>query len=77
MEVSWLAPQQDLQKSYLEEILVHLRQISIWDSPNEMLSFMQEILAIIYVNDQPEVDIKLSRVFFCSNYKFVIFSGPA
>ena len=58
MEVSWLAPQQDLQKSYLEEILVHLRQISIWDSPNEMLSFMQEILAIIYVNDQPEVDIK-------------------
>ena len=55
MEVSWLAPQQDLQKSYLEEILVHLRQISIWDSPNEMISFMQEILAIIYVNDQPEV----------------------
>ena len=58
MEVSWLAPQQDIQKSYLEEILVHLRQISIWDSPNEMLSFMQEILAIIYVNDQPEVDFK-------------------
>ena len=58
MEVSWLAPQQELQKSYLEEILVHLRQISIWDSPNEMLSFMQEILANVYVNDQPEVWIK-------------------
>ena len=55
MEVLWLAPEQELRKSYLDEILVHLRQISIWDSPKEMLVFMQEILTSVYVNDQPEI----------------------
>ena len=78
MEMSWLP------KSYLElyccdldEILVHLRQISIWDSPHEMLSFMKEILAVIYVNDQPEVYFNQnSQNSYFFNDKFAIVSGP-
>ena len=55
MEVSWVMPAQELRKKYLDQILVHLRQISIWDSANEMFTFLQEILTNHYINDQPEV----------------------
>ena len=55
MEVSRVMPQQELRNKYLDQILVHLRQISIWDSANEMFTFLQEILTNNYINDQPEV----------------------
>ena len=72
MELLCLAPLQDRKKSYLEEIMLHQFFLD-----EEIYSFLQEILANFYVNEQPEVDIKLCLCGFLFNYKFVSFSGPA
>ena len=59
VEVSWLMPQQELRTKYLGQILEHLRKISIWGSPNEMSTFLQEILTGNYANDQPDLLLSL------------------
>jgi hypothetical protein len=55
VEVHWLLASQERQTKLEDEILVHLRQISIWDTPNEMLTFLQEVITLIYINRQPEL----------------------
>ena len=55
IELHWLLAKQDDQKKIEEEMLVHLRQISIWDSPTEMLTFLQEVITTYYINRQPEL----------------------
>lgn len=55
MELHWLLASQEIQKQVEDDILVHLRRISIWDSPNEMMTFLQEFITPIYINRQPEL----------------------
>lgn len=38
-----------------EEILIHLRQISIWESPRVMFQFLTECLTPTYLRDQPDL----------------------
>ena len=53
LELHWLLARQDDQKKIEEEMLVHLRQISIWDSPNQMLTFLQ--VTMLPENFQPGI----------------------
>ena len=55
IELHWLLANQEYQKKIEDETLVHLRQISIWDSQDEMLMFLQEFVTTFYVNRQPEL----------------------
>lgn len=55
IEFHFYLPNQERQRQVEEEMLAHLRQISIWDSPNEMLTFLQEILTPFYIQRQPEL----------------------
>lgn len=55
IEFHFYLPNQERQRQIEEEMLAHLRQISIWDSPNEMLTFLQEILTPFYIQRQPEL----------------------
>ncbi|TRY63892.1 hypothetical protein TCAL_00389 [Tigriopus californicus] len=38
-----------------EEILIHLRQISIWESPKVMFRFLTDCLTPTYLRDQPDL----------------------
>ena len=55
IELHHVLANQELQKKIEDEMLVHLRQISIWDSPNEMLTFLQEIVTPFYIDTQPNL----------------------
>lgn len=55
IEFHFFLPNQERQQQVEEGMLAHLRQISIWDSPNEMLTFLQEIITHFYINRQPEL----------------------
>ncbi|XP_071747581.1 uncharacterized protein [Lepeophtheirus salmonis] len=55
MELHWLLPSADDQEKFENEILIHLRQISIWGSPEDMVTFLNEVLTPVYIDRQPEL----------------------
>ncbi len=55
IEFHFFLANQAKQADVEEGMLAHLRQISIWDSANEMLTFLQEIIVGFYISRQPEL----------------------
>ena len=46
---------QEKQKSVETEILSHLRQISIWESPHEMVNFLNDCVTVNYLHSSSDL----------------------
>ena len=55
MELHWLLPSQDKQRRMEDEILAHLRQISIWQSPEEMVKFLNDSVTRNYYQQSSDL----------------------
>ena len=55
IELHWLLASQEYQKKIEDEMLDHLRKISIWDEHEKCLAFLKEIVTPFYEDRQPEL----------------------
>jgi len=54
-EVHWLLARKESLEAYENEILQHLRQISLYGSPQQLTSFLNDVMVECYIARQPEL----------------------